>query len=126
MGELEEVVRQMFEGIDKGDPPIVIGSFANEAEGVDEISRRWMRGVEEVGSHITRSMAMVSDVHSDLREVHERAWGDCGVLTGWLEQDYTLEGDRKHISAPTTVVLRRDDGSWRIELFHSLPLPEET
>jgi uncharacterized protein (TIGR02246 family) len=125
-GELEAVVREMFEGLDKGEASVAIASFADDAQGIDEISRRWMRGEKEVGSYVRQLTEMVSDVHSEMQDVHERVWGDCGVLTFWLEQDYTIEGDRKHISAPTTVVLRRDGGSWHMELFHSLPLPKES
>jgi ketosteroid isomerase-like protein len=125
-GELEAVVREMFEGLDKGDASFAMANFAEDAQGIDEISRRWMRGENELGSYVQQLMGMVSDLHSEMQDVHERVWGDYGVLTFWLEQDYTMEGDRKHISAPTTVVLRRDGGSWGMELFHSLPLPEES
>jgi uncharacterized protein (TIGR02246 family) len=124
-GDLEAVVREMFEGLDKGDASFAMASIADDAQGIDEISRRWMRGENELVSYVKQMLGMVSDVHSDMQDVHERVWGDYGVLTCWLEQDYTMDGDRKHISAPTTVVLRRDGGNWRVELFHSLPLPEE-
>jgi ketosteroid isomerase-like protein len=70
-------------------------------------------------------MSMIKDVHSEVSDVHETVWDDTGVATFWLEQDYTLEGEQQHISAPTTVVLRRHDGEWKLVLFHSLPLPEE-
>lgn len=126
VGELEAVVRQMFEGLDKGDADSAVATLAEDAQGIDEISRRWMRDENELGSYVGQLMGMVSDAHSEVQDVHERIWGDCGVLTCWLEQDYTFEGDRKHVSAPTTVVLRRVGGAWKVELFHSLPLPEES
>jgi SnoaL-like domain len=124
--ELEVIVRQMLEGLDKGDASLAMANIADDVQGIDEISRRWMRGKNELGAYVQQAMGMLSDVHSEMRDVHERVWGDSGVLTCWLEQDYTMEGDRKHISAPTTVVLRRDGGSWQIELLLSLPLPEES
>lgn len=69
-------------------------------------------------------MTAVDDVNSELRDVRETVFGDAGVVTCWLEQDYTLEGKRQHISALTTVVLRRADDGWKMVLFHSIPLPE--
>ena len=123
-GELETVVREMFVGLDKGDVSSAMEHIADDAQGIDEISRRWMRGEKDVSSYVQQMMGMVSDVHSEMLDVHERVWGDCGVVTCWLEQDYTLDGDRTHVSAPTTVVLRRIGGSWRMELFHSLPMPD--
>jgi ketosteroid isomerase-like protein len=35
-----------------------------------------------------------------------------------------MHGTPQHISAPTTMILRRDDGAWKLVLFHSIPLPE--
>ena len=46
------------------------------------------------------------------------------MVTCWVEQGSTLGGVRQQLSAPTTVVLRRAGGAWRIALFHSIPLPE--
>lgn len=124
-GELEAVVRQMLEGLDKGDMSFVTAVMASEAQGIDEISRRWMRGNDEVKDYAQQLAGMVSNVHTEIRDAHETAWDDTGLLTCWIEQDYTMEGDPIHISAPTTVVLRKEDGDWRVALFHSLPLPPE-
>jgi ketosteroid isomerase-like protein len=73
---------------------------------------------------VRQLVTAVQDVRSELRDVRETTWGDAGLVTCWLEQDYTLEGTRQHISAPTSAVLRRDGAGWRIVLFHSIPLPE--
>jgi len=124
-GELEAVVRGMFDALDKNDVEAVRRTGADDMQGIDEISRHWMRGPGEVRQYIGQMMSMIEDVRSEVNDVHEILWGDTGLATFWLEQDYTLEGKRQHISAPTTVVLRRQDGEWRLVLFHSLPLPEE-
>lgn len=67
----------------------------------------------------------VSNLRTELRDVEERMWGDTGLVTCWLEQDYELEGNAQHVSAPTTIVMRRHDGEWKLALFHSTPLPDE-
>ena len=61
-----------------------------------------------------------------LSDVHERSWGDTGVVTSWLKQDYALEGQPQHISAPAVVALRRTGNDWKIVLLLSIPLPENS
>jgi ketosteroid isomerase-like protein len=58
--------------------------------------------------------------------VEERVWGDTGVLTCWLDQDYTMDGKAQHVSAPTTIVFRREGVEWKLALFHSIPLPDHS
>jgi hypothetical protein len=125
-GELSAIVQRLFDALDKGDAATATGMVGSGAQGIDEISRKWMRGPGEVTDYVRRLFTMASDVHSELLDVHEVEWDDTGVVTFWLEQDYTLEGERDHVSAPTTVVFRREGGQWKVALFHSLPLPEES
>ena len=126
MGEMTAVVQRMFDALDKADVETGLSTIGSEALGIDEISRKWMRDRGEVTGYVGQLMQMVTDVHSDISDVHETEWGDTGVVTLWLEQDYTLEGERSHISAPTTCVMRRENGEWKIAVFHSIPLPAES
>jgi ketosteroid isomerase-like protein len=84
-----------------------------------------VRGRPEFDSYLRELMASVSDLRTELKDAEERVWGDTGVLTCWLDQDYTANGAAQHVSAPTTVVLRREGGEWKMSLFHSIPLPEQ-
>ena len=122
-GALTDTVQRMFDALDKADTEAALATIGSEAEGVDEISRRWVRGDEMTG-YVREMLSSVSDVHSEIHDAHETDWGDTGVVTFWLEQDYTLGGERGHVSAPTTAVLRRESGEWKLALFHSIPLPE--
>ena len=135
-GELEAVVREMYALFDRMDVAGAMRTVAEDAQGVDEISRRWLRGRAEVDGYMRQLAGAVTGVRSELRDVRETVWGDMGAVTCWLEQDYTMEGPPQHVSAPTSVVLRRLGGSgeagsglgqggWRIVLFHSIPLPEQ-
>jgi len=124
-GELEAVARRLVSALDALDVDAMTQLATDDAQGVDEISRRWMRGRGELESYLRQLTGAVSDVRTELRDVDERAWGDSGVLTCWLEQDYTMDGAHHHVSAPTTLVLRREGGDWRLALFHSIPLPED-
>jgi hypothetical protein len=95
-----------------------------DAQAIDEVSRRWLRNPDEISAVFRQFEATIHNIHSELRDVHERSWGDTGLVTCWLEQDYTLNGQQQHVSSPTSVGFRRDGGSWRIVLLHSIPLPE--
>ena len=123
-GELEGTVQTLMEALDRMDIEALEKKIADDAESVDEISRRWLRSKGEITGYFRQLEGAVSNVRSQLRDVHEHTWGDAGVVTCWLDQDYTMEGAGQHVSAPTTFVLRREDGEWRIALVHSVPLPE--
>jgi ketosteroid isomerase-like protein len=125
-GPLEGLTRRMFEALDRSDAESMIALGAQDMQGVDEISRRWLRGSGEVGDYLRQLIGMVSGVRSTFSDVHEVVRDDTGILTCWLEQDYTLGGKAEHVSAPTTLVFRREFGDWKIVLFHSVPLPPET
>lgn len=123
-GQLETVLQGMFDALGRRDPETILGHFADESQGVDELSREWMRGREALERYIRGLVTQVEDVESEIRDVHEVIWGDVGLVTFWLEQDYTLEGERHHVSAPSSAVLRRVDEDWKVAVFHSIPLPE--
>jgi len=124
-GPLAAAARQYFDFVDRKDAEALIQASTNDIQGVDELSRRWMRGIDELGAYIRRLLNMVDDVHTSISRAHETIHGDIGILTCWVEQDYTLEGKAQHVSAPTTVVFRRENGAWKAALFHSVPLPPE-
>jgi ketosteroid isomerase-like protein len=124
-GALEAATRQLFEALDRKDAEAVIRSAAEDVQGVDELSRRWMRGVDALGAYFRQTIAVIEDVHSVISDVHETVQGEVGFVTCWLEQDYTFEGKPTHVSAPTTAAFRREGGKWKLLLIHTVPLPPE-
>ena len=125
MGELQTALEDMFQAFERGDADALAALVATDAQGVDEISRKWMRGEDEVRNYLRGLVSMVTDIKTVVSDGNETIDGDTGLLTCWLEQDYTVEGNSVHVSAPTTVIFKREDGAWRFSLFHSIPLPEE-
>jgi uncharacterized protein (TIGR02246 family) len=123
-GELTAMVERMLDALDRADADAAIAMIGSDAQGVDEVSRKWIRGSGEPIEFVRHLLETVQDMHSEMHDVHEVRWGDSGIVTFWLEQDYTLDGEREHVSAPTSYVLRREDGAWRLMLGHSIPLPE--
>ncbi len=124
-GALEGATRQLFEALDRTDAEAIIRSAAKDVQGVDEISRRWMRGLDAVGAYFRKVMPMIEDIQSTISDVHETVQGNVGIVTCWLEQDYTMEGKRTHVSAPTTVAFRQEADRWKLLLVHSVPMPPE-
>ena len=123
-GELEQVVRKMFSAFETMDVDALMSLVTSDMQGVDEISRKWLRGEGELKDYFNSLQGQVSNVTSDIKDVHETIHGDVGILTCWLEQDYTMGGQKTHVSAPTTCLFRNEGGSWRATLFHSIPLAE--
>ena len=121
-GDLTAVVKGIFDALEKADVDAGLALIGSDAQGIDEISRKWMRDEGEMTGYVRQLMETTSDIHSEVHDAHEVDWGDTGTVTFWLEQDYTLGGERAHVSAPTTCVLRREGGEWKIALFHSIPL----
>jgi ketosteroid isomerase-like protein len=93
-------------------------------QGVDEISRRWVRGRDDLEAYIGQLIERITDVHTTLRDVTEHVWDDTGLLNCWFEQRYTFDGTEQDISAPTTMVFRRTTGEWKLALFHSIPVSD--
>jgi ketosteroid isomerase-like protein len=123
--ELALVVRRLFDDLDSLNFEAVRGYFTTDAQAVEEIARRWMRDSGESADYFAHLKPILSDVKSQLHDVHEVTWGDTGLVTLWLEQTYVLEGEAQQVSAPTTIVLRREHGTWKIALAHSVPMPPE-
>jgi hypothetical protein len=51
-GALEAATRQYLDFVDRKDAEAIIGAGTEDIQGVDEISRRWMRGADELGAYI--------------------------------------------------------------------------
>ncbi|HYJ69569.1 MAG TPA: nuclear transport factor 2 family protein [Nocardioidaceae bacterium] len=122
--ELSDIVRKLFDDLDRLDVDAVVERFAADVQAVEEIRRRWMRSRDELGDYFAQLKQSVSDIKSQLTDIHEITWGDAGLVTCWLEQSYVLDGEAQHVSAPTTFVFRREDGAWKAVLAHSVPVPE--
>ena len=125
MGELQTTLEEFFGAFERGDGDALAAGITSDAQGVDEISRRWLRGPEEVRNYARQLVTMVTGVKTVFSDGNEIIDGDTGVLTCWMEQDYQIDGASQHVSAPTTVLFTRESGAWKVSLFHSIPLAED-
>lgn len=121
---LEQQAHQLFELVDQMDTAAMAAMITDDGQGVDEISRGWMRGRSALESYFTQLEQMVDEVHSQVRDVHVTEWGDAGVVTCVVDQTYTMEGEQQKVTAPTSMTFRREGDEWKVALFHSVPLPD--
>jgi ketosteroid isomerase-like protein len=122
---LEPVVNRAFELLDGMDIRGLGALFTDDAQGVDEISGSWKRGRAALEAHLALLEESATDVRSELSDLHTTTWGEVGLATFVLDQTYKMNGERSSLSAPTTMVFRRQGDGWKIVLLHSVPIPEQ-
>jgi ketosteroid isomerase-like protein len=122
---LEEHARRVFAAIDAMDIAAMSAMITDDAQGVDEISRAWIRGRAALEDYFGQIEGAVEEVRSQVKDIHVSEWGDAGTVTCVLEQTYRMQGREQRITAPTSLAFRREGGEWKIAVFHSVPLPEQ-
>ena len=120
---LDQRARELLQTFDALDFTKLAAMLADDAQGIDEISRRWLRSRAELDEYFRQLTGAIADVRSELSDLVAREYGDVGVVTCMLDQSYLLEGRRVQITAPTTLMFTRTSGDWRVALVHSVPLP---
>jgi len=123
---LESMARELFDALDHKDFERLVRLATDEVQGIDEISRGWLRGRAAMEAYLTTLGEQVSNIRSTLSAIRTVEVGEVGILTLLLDQEYDMGGQRTSIHAPTSIVARRVDGDWRIVLLHSVPLAEES
>ena len=99
--------------------------MTEDAQSVDEITRRWTRGREAIDAYLEQLRDTVSDVHSKARDLRAISWTDTGIVTFVLEQTYMLKGAQQTLTAPTSIVFRRIGEDWKVALIHTVPLADD-
>jgi len=121
----ESTVREFFTAFDKKDYARVGKLMTDDAQGVDELSRKWMRGRKEIEGYFAKFGPMLSGIRTEIKDTKESTAGDTSILTMWIEQDYKLEGKAEHFSGPVTVVGKKKGAGWVLSLVHAVPLPKQ-
>jgi uncharacterized protein (TIGR02246 family) len=121
----EAVVKALFGALDEVDVDTVEALFGADPQGVDELSGGWRRGRAALHEYLaTVKSSGMADLRSTVSDLRLDDWGETAIATFVVDQTYSIDGDVRQIHAPTTIVLRREDGAWRIALVHSVPLAE--
>ena len=80
-GDLEKKVRDFLRLLDGMDFDAMGRATTEDVQGVDELSRRWMRGRGGLQDYFRQFGPQLSDIHSTLSDMRETVWGDVGVVT---------------------------------------------
>ena len=107
--------------IDAKDETGIAHLLAEDAQLVDETTRRWIRGREAIGAALREQLSRIADIQSTAREVHVERWGDVEVETFILHQVYDLDDAPCYEVSPTTLIWRRIDRSWRLAVIDAIP-----
>ena len=121
---LEQETYRLFELLDALDISGLGAVLADDAQAVDELTRSWMRGRAALEAHFARLPEMVADVRSTPSDLSATVWGDVGLVTLLLDQTYTADGAIQRISAPTSLIFRRQGEGWKLALVHSVPIAD--
>jgi uncharacterized protein (TIGR02246 family) len=122
----DQTVDELFDALDRLDLEAIESFFAEDAQGVDELSGGWRRGREALHEYFAQiTSAGLADVRSTLSDRHTVLVGDVAIVTLVLDQTYTLQGESQTIQAPTSIVLRRQPDRWSVALVHSVPVPDQ-
>jgi ketosteroid isomerase-like protein len=121
---LEQATRQVLTLLDALDIHGLSAMLTDDAQGVDEITRGWTRGRAAFDEYFSKLEGEVTDVRSQIRDLHAEAWGDVGLVTFVLDQTYKRSGEDQAIAAPTTIVFRQRGDGWKAALIHSVPFAD--
>ncbi len=123
---LEAETERLLRLLDAMELESLSAMLTEDAQSVDEITRRWTRGREAIDAYLEQLRDTVSDVHSQARDLRTVSWTDTGIVTFVLEQTYMLKGAQQTLTAPTSIVFRRIGEDWKIALIHTVPLADDT
>jgi len=107
--------------LDSKDDVGLLNLMTDDAQVVDEITRRWHRGRHDIGAALRMIFSRVSDVQSTAEDIHVTRWADVEVETFILHQVYELDGVTTRVVSPTCLIWRRTPVGWRLALMQSIP-----
>jgi ketosteroid isomerase-like protein len=107
--------------LDAKDDAGILDLLTEDAQVVDEITRRWHRGRHEIGAALRMIFSRVSDIRSTAEDVHVTRWADVEVETFILHQVYDLDGATCRVVSPTCLIWRRTAAGWKLALMQSIP-----
>lgn len=107
--------------LDAKDDVGIVDLLTEDAQVVDEITRRWHRGRHEIGAALRMIFSRVSDIKSTAEDIYVTRWADVEVETFILRQVYDLDGVTTRVVSPTCLIWRRTPAGWKLALMQSIP-----
>jgi ketosteroid isomerase-like protein len=122
---LEQEAHRFFELVDALDLDGIGAMLTDDAQGVGQISRRWIRGRAALDAYFAQLKDMGFDLQSQLSDLHASTWDEVGLVTCVLDRTFKITGQHERSSAPASMIFRHQDGSWKLALIHTVPIPRQ-
>jgi ketosteroid isomerase-like protein len=120
-----QIVIDMFAQFDLLQQEPFFEYFSDDVTIVDEIGKKWLRGIDAAIATWTPLIGLFQSSKSVLSDIHVDTAGDISIVTCMLDQTYVLAGQTATITAPTTCLVRKDNGVLKIILVHTIPFAED-
>ena len=120
-----QIIIDAFATFDRLQPEPFFEFFSDDVTIVDEISKKWLRGKDAAIATWTPLIGLFQSSKSVVSDIHVDNAGDVSIVTCMLDQTYVLDGQTATITAPTTCLVRKDNGVLKIILVHTIPFPED-
>ena len=120
-----QIVIDMFAQFDLLQQEPFFEYFSDDVTIVDEIGKKWLRGKDAAIATWTPLIGLFQSSKSVVSDIHVDNAGDVSIVTCMLDQTYVLDGQTATITAPTTCLVRKDNGVLKIILVHTIPFPED-
>ena len=119
--------RKLFRLFDKLDFGKLQDMFADDVQGVDEISGGWIRGKDGLEGYFDTLGEMgVGNIHSTSSDFAVKHWDDVALVTCMLAQTYSVGEEPVAITSPVSIVFKHAKGAWKVALVHAVPLSESS
>ena len=122
MGSLDGTLKEFFKALDRKDFATLLKMVDKSAEGIDEITKGWIRGKAAFEGYVKRVEPELRNVKSHLEDVHTRRVGGVGIATFILRQSYTLSGQRHDLKLASSMAFAKRGDNWKATLVHMTPL----
>jgi ketosteroid isomerase-like protein len=119
-----QIVIDSFATLDRLQPEPFFEFFADDVSIVDEISKKWLHGKKEAVATWTPILAGMQSCKTVLSDFHVAVAGDISIVTCMLDQTYVYEGQSITVTAPTTCLVRMDNGALKLILAHTIPFAD--
>ena len=117
----QQIVIDMFKSLDRLEAEPFFEFFSNDVTIVDEIGKKWLRGKAVAIETWAPILGAMQSCSSTLSDIHVDIAGDIAIVTCMLDQTYVFDGQSTTITAPTTCLIRKDNGAMKITLVHTIP-----
>lgn len=124
MTSIPRLIDELFRALDAKDAAGICALLADDAAMVDEITRGWMIGRDNLRAHLEATLSTVESIESEVNDLRVQEKGSFATATCTLVQNYRFGGSRVEVVAPTSLSLERTDGGWRIVHMHAVPLAD--